>query len=252
MNFRMDAAILAGILFFAAVTAVSAEVRPETRPVISSQKNISKIRSAGETDSYKIWTVKKGENLFRISCRTKTSIKDLMAVNKLKDENSIYAGMKLKIPAAGSGTASSESGAEAHKKGKKSASDTQRQKKGNFIWPVKTVISCTEDGTDGVKSIGLLIKTLPGAVVRSSASGIVEKTGYIRGYGHVVFIRHENSYCTVYANLDTISVREGQKVSSGAGIGRVEQNRNLHFQLDRCGKPLNPLDHLPEVSRRAL
>lgn len=246
MKFRMDAAILSGILFFSAVTAVSAEVRPSA---VHQKKNQEKTEE--KAPAYRIWTVQKGENLFRISCRTKTSVKNLMALNKLKNENSIFAGMKLKIPAP-LPEPCTEAAVSSVKEKKPEVSGIQKQKKEKFIWPVKTVISCMEDGTDGVKSIGLIIKTLPGAAVLSSAPGVVEKTGYIRGYGHVVFIRHDNSYCTVYANLDSISVREGQKVNSGSGIGRVDRNRNLHFQLDRYGRPLNPLDHLPAAYRGTL
>lgn len=186
----------------------------------------------------KEYRVVKGDNLYRISSKFKVGIGELMRLNNLKDENSIYAGMKLKIPNKGNS-----------KNAKTAGVKTKASGPARFSWPVKKVISCRQDGLDGVKAIGLIIKAPAGAGVYSSAGGVVQKIGYMRGYGNFVLIKHPDDYFTVYSHLDDIGVKKGQTISKGYRIGKVDSQKNIiHFQIDRGSRPLNPLNHLPSRS----
>ena len=77
-------------------------------------------------------------------------------------------------------------------------------------------------------------------------SGVVSRVFVIPGYGTAVILRHGN-YLTVYANLNSISVSTGSRVSTGQGIGSVGASpdgslgRLLHFQLWHERTKLNPL-----------
>jgi len=77
-------------------------------------------------------------------------------------------------------------------------------------------------------------------------SGVVSRVFVIPGYGTAVILRHGN-YLTVYANLNSISVSTGSRVSTGQGIGSVgaspdgSSGRLLHFQLWHERTKLNPL-----------
>ena len=77
-------------------------------------------------------------------------------------------------------------------------------------------------------------------------SGVVSRVFVIPGYGTAVILRHGN-YLTVYANLSSVAVSTGSRVSTGQGIGSVgaspdgSSGRLLHFQLWHERTKLNPL-----------
>ena len=58
-------------------------------------------------------------------------------------------------------------------------------------------------------------------------------------------VRH-GSYLSVYANLSSISVRQGQKLSANEQIGSIGKDENgrnvMHFELRRERSKLNPLE----------
>ena len=68
-------------------------------------------------------------------------------------------------------------------------------------------------GTDYAASSGTPIKT--------TASGVVERTGYTAGNGNFVKVRHSSTYSTQYLHMSKISMRNGQRVSQGQVIGKV-------------------------------
>jgi len=55
----------------------------------------------------------------------------------------------------------------------------------------------------------------------TTASGVVENTGYTAGNGNFVKVRHNATYETQYLHMSKILVRRGQRVSQGDIIGRV-------------------------------
>ena len=77
-------------------------------------------------------------------------------------------------------------------------------------------------------------------------SGVVSRVFMIPGYGTAVILRHGN-YLTVYANLSSVAVSTGSRVSTGQSIGSVgaspdgSSGRLLHFQLWHERSKLNPL-----------
>lgn len=181
--------------------------------------------------------VRKGDTLTRISRKYGVTISEIMKQNKIKNAHSLITGARLVIP---TGSFSNQS------TGKNS---TGKIPSGHprFKWPVRTVIRCRQDGLDGVKPIGIIITGNPGALVFSSAAGIVRKVGHMRGFGHYIVIGHIQRYTTVYANLGEIDVKEGERLNEGIPIGRIGSgDRELHFQIDHEGKPENPLNYLPK------
>jgi septal ring factor EnvC (AmiA/AmiB activator) len=67
----------------------------------------------------------------------------------------------------------------------------------------------------------------------------------IDGYQNVVILRH-GEYLTVYAGLDNIAVRKGDKVKTGQRLGHIYSDADdgerpvLHFELRREKQKLNP------------
>ena len=60
-----------------------------------------------------------------------------------------------------------------------------------------------------------------GTPIKTTASGIVERTGYTAGNGNFVKVKHNGMYSTQYLHMSKILVRTGQRVSQGQVIGRV-------------------------------
>jgi murein DD-endopeptidase MepM/ murein hydrolase activator NlpD len=60
-----------------------------------------------------------------------------------------------------------------------------------------------------------------GTPIMTTASGVVERTGYTSGNGNFVKVRHNGTYSTQYLHMSKILVRNGQRVTQGDVIGRV-------------------------------
>ena len=60
-----------------------------------------------------------------------------------------------------------------------------------------------------------------GTPIKTTASGVVERTGYTAGNGNFVKVRHSSTYATQYLHMSRILVRNGQSVSKGQTIGKV-------------------------------
>ena len=60
-----------------------------------------------------------------------------------------------------------------------------------------------------------------GTPIMTTASGVVERTGYTSGNGNFVKVKHSGMYATQYLHMSKILVRQGQRVTQGDVIGRV-------------------------------
>lgn len=106
-----------------------------------------------------------------------------------------------------------------------------------------------EYAVDGLKNVkldnkGIDIQGHPGAQARAIFNGEVAVVFQVNGLVNVI-IRH-GSYISVYCNLSSASVSQGQKVSTRQSIGRVYSDPSdgsrtvLHFQLRKETSKLNP------------
>lgn len=128
--------------------------------------------------------------------------------------------------------------------------------KGKLPWPVvKGVI------TDGfgphedpnikgfiVDNRGVDISTNKGATCRALFNGEVTGIASVPGSGKVVIVRH-GEYLSVYANLDDVNVKTGDKITSKQIIGSIAYSENdektvLNLQIWKGQKTLNPEDWL--------
>ncbi len=106
---------------------------------------------------------------------------------------------------------------------------------------------------EGTNQKGVGIEGRSGQAVLASAPGKVVYSGSgLRGYGKLIIIKHNTSYLSVYAHNSQILVKEGQSVAKGqkiAEMGNSDSDRvALHFEIRRLGKPIDPLQYLPERS----
>jgi murein DD-endopeptidase MepM/ murein hydrolase activator NlpD len=60
-----------------------------------------------------------------------------------------------------------------------------------------------------------------GTPIKTTATGVVEQTGYTAGNGNFVKVKHSGNYSTQYLHMSKILVKRGQRVNQGQVIGRV-------------------------------
>ena len=88
-----------------------------------------------------------------------------------------------------------------------------------------------------------------GTPVYATGEGVVTFAGWMRGYGNLIILKHNNTYLTAYAHNQTLLVKEDQNVRRGqkiAEMGSTDADRvKLHFEVRRQGKPVDPARYLP-------
>lgn len=128
--------------------------------------------------------------------------------------------------------------------------------KGKLPWPIpmnKGVVtgyfgrSRTPTGGEVIND-GIYISAAKGQEVRAIFDGKVTMIGKIPNYGRVVIIQH-GSYRSVYANLQTVQVSQGDQVNALTPLGSVQTHEEtgetqLYFQLYRDFNPVNPIGWL--------
>lgn len=94
---------------------------------------------------------------------------------------------------------------------------------------------------------GIDIEIPAGGNARAVYDGMVSSIFFMDGYHNIVMVRH-GEYLTVYANIDRLSVKKGDRVAAGQTLGHVysdtsDNNRTiLHFEVRRERDKLNPLE----------
>jgi lipoprotein NlpD len=117
----------------------------------------------------------------------------------------------------------------------------------NWQWPAGGAIGGNfEEG----RSKGVAILGKAGDPVLAAADGRVVYAGSgLRGYGNLVIVKHNATYLTAYAHNQTLLVKEDQAVRRGqkiAEMGASDADRvQLHFEVRRLGKPIDPMKVLP-------
>jgi len=92
-----------------------------------------------------------------------------------------------------------------------------------------------------------------GTEIRATASGTVVKSGYTRGNGNYVTIKHNATYSTQYLHMKKRGVKRGQFVRQGDYIGTVGMTGNTSgphvcYRFWKNGRQVDPLKtKLPEA-----
>lgn len=113
------------------------------------------------------------------------------------------------------------------------------QKFGNQPHPTLRGITIPNDGVD--------IRTEPNAIVRSVFDGEVTSIASVPGMNTVVIIKH-GEYYSVYARLEKVFVKNGQKINAMESIGELHTSSNglteIQFQIWKSTQAQNPQDWL--------
>ena len=214
------------------------------------------------------YTVKPGDTLIRIGLDNGQNWRDVVRWNGLDNPNLIEVGQVLrvlppvadpnavvarpvtppgrvdarplepKVVAPGASTAATPASA---------APVRDAEEDLNWAWPAAGPVATPFDDN---KSKGLAITGKAGDPVLAAADGRVVYAGAgLRGYGNLVIVKHNATYLTAYAHNQTLLVKEEQVVRRGqkiAEMGSSDAERvQLHFEIRRQGKPIDPAKLLP-------
>ena len=121
----------------------------------------------------------------------------------------------------------------------------------NFIRPT----SGRDSGRFGLRRIlnkqkrnphsGMDIAAPKGRLVKAAEAGRVIYTGNLFFTGNVIYLDHGNGLLTLYAHLNKINVKKGQKVKKGQVIGKVGKTgratgAHLHWSVYLNGNAVDP------------
>lgn len=130
-------------------------------------------------------------------------------------------------------------------------SPAKRSSAGKFRWPVKgRVIAKFGARKDGTQNDGINVSVPRGTPVHAAENGVVAYAGSeLKGYGNLILIRHEGNWVTAYAHNSSLKVKRGDKVRRGqeiaaAGATGTVERPQLHFELRKGSKPVNPMPYL--------
>ncbi|MEZ5743649.1 MAG: LysM peptidoglycan-binding domain-containing M23 family metallopeptidase [Sphingomonadaceae bacterium] len=184
-------------------------------------------------------TVKDGETGFAIAMDYGVPWKNIAIANGLDQDGSLQKGQKLLIPAIFDPPSSQPE-------------TTNKPTGARFAWPLTGDIrrKFTARGA-GDYHDGIDIVADKGAAARSIAEGtVIFAQKEPRQFGNLVIIDHGNGYHSAYGSLEKLTVKKGDKVGKGERVGLVgdtsiTRKTELHFELRKNGKPVDPLTELP-------
>jgi len=196
-------------------------------------------------------TVKKGQNIYRISKAYGVEEEKLMKVNRLKDPAQIRVGQKIFIPGAMKELYVEPAPAEGESTSSTLVEGQRKEGQGaSFVWPVKGEI-LSKFGARGTRlHEGVDISAPEGTPIAAAGSGrVIYSNNKLRGYGNIIVIRHEGKFSTIYAHNRVNLVKEGDFVEQGQIIGKVglsgrTSGSHLHFEIRAGETSVNPLDYL--------
>ncbi len=213
--------------------------------------------------------VTQGDTVYSISRVYQVPMSELMRVNGIQPPYTIVIGQELAVPTGSAHTnaavplAVPAAPIAAPRPAARQATPNQvavlpspPPRTGRlFLWPVKgEVLSGFGAQPGGRHNDGINIGARRGATVIAAESGVVAYAGNeLRGFGNLLLIKHADGFMTAYAHNDALLVKRGQKVKKGEAIARVGSSGSvgrpqLHFEIRKGRKAVNPLDYLPKRS----
>ena len=240
-----------GLIAVASLCALAA-CKTTTRPV-----------QGPKADPSRMVVLEKGDTLYSIAKRWKTTAQAIQAENGISDVTSLQIGQVLKMPPeavrpADEPTPELPPDADPLVRPPPSAlsacGDLPRggapTAQSPFIWPVEGVVVAKFGNQDGERHDGIDIAAPRGTPIWAAAEGTVILSGEQEGYGRIVAVQHTEDRVTLYAHNAKNCVSDGTKVAVGEVLGLVGTSGGLasprvHFEVRISQKPVNPRRFLP-------
>lgn len=205
--------------------------------------------------------VQRGDNLYRIATSNGITLRDLAAWNGIPIPYTIHPGQRLRLypPSAGqratpvrtaaSATANRASVVVPHTPPPVPAASPVDSGIA-WHWPADGQLISRYVAGEPTRQ-GVDIAGSGGAPVRAAGDGVVVYSGSgLVGYGELIILKHNDAWLSAYGHNRKRLVNEGQLVKAGqqiAEMGRSGAARDmLHFEVRYNGKPVDPLQYLPQ------
>jgi len=233
-------------------------------------------------------TVAKGDTLYSLSRKYEIPVNDLAVMNKLSAPFTLSVGQTIKVPKLDEvktlpAVKVKESISKTDKKimDKKTEKSQTPQKSpdtdkkqtqpkakissnpkqqlpkissrsgSKFAWPVRgKILSVYGAKNNGLFNDGINISAAKGTDVKAAENGVVAYAGNeVKGMGNLIIMQHSDGWMTIYAHLDSMSVRRGTTVGVGQSIGKIGMTGKvdkpqLHFEIRKGTKAYNPTTYL--------
>lgn len=228
-------------------------------------------------------TVVPGDTLYSLSRKYEIPVNDLAVMNKLSAPFTLSVGQKIKVPKLDNvktvsatevrsalttvktnteksnvqktqnkqETKTTETKQKISSDPKKQLPKISARSSSKFSWPVRgKILSQYGAKNHGLFNDGINISATRGISVKASENGVVAYAGNeVKGMGNLVIIQHSGGWMTVYAHMDSMSVKRGTRVNVGQPIGTIGMTGKvdkpqLHFEIRKGTKAYNPTQYL--------
>ncbi|MGB2246991.1 MAG: peptidoglycan DD-metalloendopeptidase family protein [Alcanivorax sediminis] len=227
--------------------------------------------------------VREGETLYSIAWRYGWDYRELGAANNIPAPYTIYPGQRISLAlkqtstapvsrprsVTSSTTSSSTTSKPASKPSSKPApspapvtkpaaskpavsSDSGSRTVGpvTWRWPAGgTVVEQFSASSSGRKGIAISGR-LKSPVIAAAEGRVVYRGSGLTGYGNLLILKHNDRWLSAYAHNDAMLVKEGDVVKAGQKIATMGATgtfrTQLHFEIRRDGKPVDPMQYLPK------
>ena len=234
--------LAAGLIIVLLASLVGCQSAPPPAPV-------SMIGERGKTH-----VVRRGETLYAIAWSYGLDYRALARSNGISKPYTIYVGQRLRLASTAK---QSKRGASSPRVAKAPSRAVYKEKpvskpvappapsRLSWQWPIEGEVT-SMFSLSGKVNKGIDVRATAGNAVRAAADGsVVYAGGNLRGYGKLVIVKHDATFLSAYGNNETLAVQEGDTVTKGQEIGRLGEDRLLHFEIRRGGRPEDPERYLP-------
>ena len=120
--------------------------------------------------------------------------------------------------------------------------------RGKLPWPLRGTVLARygiSRGDGGPPWQGMLIGAPAGEAVRAIHRGRVAYADWLRGFGLLLILEHEDGFMSLYGHNETLTRETGDWVESGEVIATVGDSGGntqtaLYFEIRRAGRPVDP------------
>jgi len=194
---------------------------------------------ATESANYR---VVRGDTLYSIARKFSVTIASIQELNGLSANYLLREGDILKIPANAAASVKTATAAQNVPQQETAAPKATEQAAVNQLkWP----ITARELSYMTGKLSGVVLTGTRAESVSSLTRGTVLSAGPYRGFGKVVIIQVEGGYLYVYGGLESLSLKEGDRVGPGSEIGKLgidamSNKPQLFFMVYLSNSPVDP------------
>lgn len=218
-----------------------------TAAALSTSKTASTETASSEMKTV-VYTVQKGDTLYRIARNNGLTVPELLAINNLDSSAVIKVGQKLKVKASSNPTNSKPTvnTETVVKVTDSSLPDTRNYGSTvnadlNTKWPVSNPKITQIKG----KVSGVQLSAKENESVICIHEGTVMYVGTYRGFGQVLFVQTKTGLIYAYTGMGTVKVKKGDYAMSGAEVGTagvdpISGKPQITFMVFQNGQPIDP------------